>query len=205
MRINTFALISAYNNDLSWIPEVFENYVIYNQGEPKVGTVQRSHLGADLLDKFSWIVENYDNLPETVMFIKANLFNYITKEEFDAICHNKTFTPLLTQNHRVYEPVCRYENGIYLERNDSWYANHYPHKFFTDYNSFAREMGLPELEYIPFAPGANYIVPRENILKHPKAFYQKLIGYLDYTSYSTEAQMCERALYSIWSNPTSDE
>ncbi len=203
MRIkDTFILVSAYNNDLSWLTEYATDCTIYNQGEyfiyGKYKVIDRPHLGADILDKFSWIVENYDNLPDTVMFIKGNLFNFISKEEFDEVCNEKTFTPLLTKNHKVEMPIARYNNGIYEEINNSWYVNHYPHKFFSNYNDFAKEMGLPTPEYLPFAPGSNYIIPKENILKHPKEFYEKLIRFIDYDSYTAEVQMCERSLYNIF-------
>lgn len=201
MRIkDTFVLVSAYNNDLTWLNEYTDNHVIYNQGDPinNVHSVLRPHRGTDILDKFSWIVENYDNLPDIVMFIKGNLFKYISQEEFDVICNNKKFTPLLTRDHKTEMPIAYYENGIYNEVNNSWYVPQFPHKFFSNYDDFAKEMGLPKPEYLPFAPGSNYIVPKENILKRSKEFYEKLIKYLDYDSYTAEAQMCERSLYTIW-------
>lgn len=198
----SFLVVSHYQgNDVSWITDYSDFFVIYNQGNEilhSTKVIKQKHLGADLYDKLCFIIERYEELPDVTMFIKSNLFKFISKDEFDLVCHNKTFTPLLTKNHKTYMPVCFYDKGIYWERNDSWYVPTFPSKFFTSYDDFSREMGLPIMEYIPFAPGSNYIVPKENILKHPKSFYVKLMGYIDYTSYSAETQMLERALYTIW-------
>jgi len=53
-------------------------------------------------------------------------------------------------------------------------------------------------KYIKFAPGSNYIVTRDNILKHPKSFYEKLRHYIDYGPTPGEAQIIERFLYTLW-------
>ena len=146
-----------------------------------------------------WIVKNYDDLPPITLFGKANMLErHITKEEFDRVVNNKTLTPLLTQNHKTYLPVCYYESGLYCEVNNSWYFNKHQHKHFSSYNEFADIMGLPKPEYLCFAPGACYIVPKENILKRSKEFYQKLLSFVDYCQEPAEAHAIERALYTIW-------
>lgn len=52
--------------------------------------------------------------------------------------------------------------------------------------------------YVEFAPGANYIVPKENILKFPKQFYKNLRYLISYTALPGEAHILERALQIIW-------
>jgi hypothetical protein len=54
------------------------------------------------------------------------------------------------------------------------------------------------MEYLPFAPGSNYILPKENILKHSKDHYQKLRSFLEWDVYPGEAQILERGLYTLW-------
>ncbi len=57
---------------------------------------------------------------------------------------------------------------------------------------------MDEREYNAFAPGSNYILTRENILKHPKEFYVKLRSFLDWEVYPGDAQLLERNLYYLW-------
>lgn len=189
---DTLLVISCYGEpNLEWVKEYSENIVSLDK--------LKNNVGYNIYSYIDWIVQNYDNLPQTMMFIKNNMLQrHITKEEFDKICNNKTFTPILTQKHGTYMPVCYYSNGLYYEVNDSWYFNEHQHKHFGSYNEFADIMGLPKPDYIPFAPGACYIVPRENVLKRSKEFYQKLKEFCGWSQLNAESHAIERALYTIW-------
>lgn len=192
---------SNYNGDCSWIPEFTDDYFIYDRTNcgldpAKVKKVQ--NYGNCDADKLHYIVNNFDNLPDVFMLTKTNLFKYITKEEFDAVKNNTTFTPLLTQGHKVYEPVCRYVDGIYEEINNSWYAPQFQ-KHYNTYNEWAEYLGLPQPEYLRFAPGGNYILTKEAVHKHSKSFYKKMRDTLGMVTLPAEAQYCERSYYTLWS------
>lgn len=198
--IDTFTFISNYNNDLTWVPETFSDYVIYDQSDTSSlpNTVKRPHGGSDIYDKFSWIIENYDYLPDTIIMIKGNLFKYITREEFDILKNRKSFTPLLTQTHKTYLPICFYSDGLYNEINNYWYLNAHSVKGISEFETLKDLLEMRNREYNTFAPGSNYILTRENILKHSKIFYQKLRSFLEWSIYPGEAQMIERNLYHLW-------
>jgi len=172
---------------------------MYDRSEkPVEGSIVVPNIGSDIFDKFSYIIDNYNNLPDVAVYTKCNIFKYISKEEWDKICNNQTFTPILTQNHRTYSDeqgvVNFYKDGMYYERNDLWYIGAHP----TRTLDLWYILGLDKLDFIPFAPGSNYILPKENILKHSKEFYEKLRAYLDWTIYPGEAQIMERGLYILW-------
>ena len=165
-------VISRYNQDIEWVKEYTDDIVLYDRSEtPLEGSIIVPNIGSDIYDKFTYIIDNYDNLPDIAVYTKANLFNYITKEEFEEKLKTGKFEPLLTKNHKTYLPVCFYsEDGMYNEINNRWYLNDVPHKNVEKYD----EMIKFKEEYKKFAPGTNYIIPKENILKHPKEFYEKL-------------------------------
>lgn len=54
--------------------------------------------------------------------------------------------------------------------------------------------------WIRFAPGCNYIVPKENILFYSNDFYKKLITYVDWCEHSAEAHLLERCMFTIFKN-----
>ena len=192
-------VISRYNHDYSWIGEYSNDVVMYDRSENGLeGARIIPNRGSDIFDKFSYIIDNYDNLPDIAVYTKCNLFKYITKEEFDKVKDSKTFTPLLTQHHKTYMPVCYYEDGIYHEINNFWYLTAHPPKNEQAVEELSNLLGLRRLSYVPFAPGSNYILPKENILKHSKEFYEKLRSYLDWAIYPGEAQIIERGLYLLW-------
>ncbi len=194
-------IISRYNHNVDYLPEYTEDYIMYDRTEPPIDddrVIPTKNVGSDIYDKFSYIIDNYDNLPPVVLMTKANIFKYISREEFDKMKDNKTFTPILTQNHEEKPGVSRYKNGIYEEINNYWYLNPHPPKSKETAREVAELVGIFGKEYVAFAPGSNYILPKKNILQHPKEFYEKLRSYLSWNVYPGEAQITERGLYNIW-------
>ena len=92
---------------MEWIKDYPDaEFVVYDRSEvPMAGAIKMPNIGSDLYDKFTYIIDNYDNLPDVAIYSKANIFKYITKKEFDLLKDNKTFTPLLTQTHKTKMPV----------------------------------------------------------------------------------------------------
>ena len=180
-------VINNYHGNWEWIKEYTDNYVLYDKKDKNVGS--------NIYDYMDYIVNNYDCLPDVILFGKSNMLErHITKEEFDKLYQSTGFTPLLTQNHKTYLPVCWYEDGIYCERNDYWYLNEYPARDM----SIIDLLGMRDRKYNKFAPGACYIVPKANILKHSKEFYTKLRDSVDYSPHPGEAYLIERSLYHLW-------
>jgi len=184
-----------------------DNYLVYDRSDTdeRVKPLDQAkvkrvpNIGWDIYDKLTYIIENYDNLPDVVILSKGNVFNHITKEEFDGVCNNKQFTPLLTKQHKTSMPVSFYsEDGMFNEINNSWYLKHLPAKYFNSYNEFISRLGIDIPKYIKFAPGSNYIVTKEDIYKHPKTFYEKLRNMIDYTALPGEGYIIERFMYTLW-------
>ena len=196
-------VVSRWNNqDVSWINQYAPSMILYDRSDdPIPGSIIVPNLGTDISDKLHFIITNYNNLPPVAVYTKANLFKYITQPEFDKVKNNSSFTPLLTMNHRTYKgedgkDVCFYKDGIYWEINNMWYLNSHP----TKYNpkEIQAFMGIDKMEYVPFAPGSNYILTAEDIRRHPVEFYIKLYNYLQWAVYPAEAQIIERGMYTLW-------
>lgn len=198
-------ILVNYQHDPSWVKEYSDDYLIYDRSEktewtkniPRKSLIFTENVGNVDYDRLSYLIENYNHLPDVFVLAKSNLFKYITKEEFESVKDNKVFTPLLTQHHKVYEPICRYVDGMYEEVNNSWYVSQFWSKF-ESYNEWAEYMGLPQPENLQFAPGGNYILTKETIHKHPKSFYKKMKDTLGYTQLPAEAQFVERSYLTIW-------
>ena len=196
-------VVSKWNNqDISWTNKYAQSIILYDRSdEPVPGSNIVPNLGTDIADKLQFIITNYNNLPPVAVYTKANLFKYISQPEFDRVKNNQWFTPLLTMNHRVYKDqtgkdVCFYKDGIYWEINNMWYLAEHPYKH--DPREIQALLGIDKMEYVPFAPGSNYILTAEDIRRHPVEFYVKLYNYLTYSVYPGEAQVIERGLYQIW-------
>ena len=190
-------IVSRYNQSIDWVGQYAPTMILYDRSEdPVPGSNIVPNLGTDIFDKFSYIIDNYNNLPPVMCLTKANLFKYITPQEFELVKDNSFFTPLLTMFHETKDGVSYYENGIYWEVNNRWYLGAHPTKY--DIDVLMKELGIYHLKYIPFAPGSNYIVTRENVMKKPKEWYQKIRETLGWAVYPGEAQVVERGLYTLW-------
>ena len=190
-------IVSRYNQDISWLGEYCQSAILFDRSDdPLPGANIVPNLGTDIADKLLFIILNYHQLPTAAVYTKANLFKYITKEEFDKVKDNSFFTPLLTKNHEEKPGVSYYKDGIYWEINNLWYLGAHPCKY--DPKEVMKFCGIDNLKFVPFAPGSNYILTREDILKHPRAFYEKLYSYLSWAVYPGESQIIERALFTIF-------
>lgn len=186
-------VINSYHGNIDWIKEYTDDVVYYDKKD--------KNCGSNIHDYMSYIVDNYDNLPDRVLFGKTNMLQrHLNKEEFDILLQKDGLVPLMTQTHKVYDPVCHYDkDGMYCEKNDSWYLHIYPTVHYDQYYKFAEAFDLPNPKYLAFAPGACWIVPRENILKRSRDYYTRLRDIVEHDSNPGEAHMIERALFYIWS------
>lgn len=195
-----------FTPEKEWIGD---DYLIYDRSDDGIDhlkdfdqskIIYTENVGQVDYDKLSYLVNNYDNLPEVFLWGKTNLFKSITPEEYEKVKDNKTFTPLLTQNHKTYSDhlgvLCYYEDGMYYERNTMSFGKE--SKYATTYNVFAKMFDLPTPDYIPFPPGGNFILTRETVHKHPKELYAKMRDMLPHAREPVEAYFCERAYYTLW-------
>jgi hypothetical protein len=208
---NNFLVVSNYNNDIDWIKDYTDNYIVYDRSDDKKyienidpSKIKKSpNIGYNLYDYFTFIIDNYYNLPDCTIFIKGNVFpRHVKKEFFDRIINNSFFTPI--EDYKMHNPTWPKgffsSDGGFCEINESRYIGSFRTKYFNKYNDFLKicfkDPVIPK--YIRFAPGGNYIVPRANILKLPKVFYENLLVFVSHDQLPGEAHIIERSLHTLW-------
>ncbi len=196
-------VLTHYSGDWTWIKDCTNDYLIYNRSEEDIpGSIKTANMGDADYDKLTYLIDNYYDLPEVFLWSKSNLFKYITPEEFAEVKDNQTFTPLMTKGHKTYSDswgvVCKYEDGWYKERNDSWFLGSVPAMYVDTWNDWAKMFGLPTPEYIPFAPGGSYILTKERVHRYGIDFYKKMASMLPYCQRPGEAQCAERSYGLMW-------
>mgnify|MGYP003630243683 FL=1 len=220
---SNFLVVSDYNwlpgnIEESWVHELTDNYVILDkfhrpEWEDKSDVIKQKNVGQNIYDMFDFIVENYDNLPDVTIFCRSCIFfpkgrkpplsnGNCNLELFKEVCNNTTLTELHDFGPEVHNGIGSKlgPNGSYLEVNNSWYFNHIKSKYFRNTNTFLNEVYVnPEIpSWIRFAPGCNYIVPKENILKYNKEFYEYIRHLLSWDVVVGEAHMIERCIYTFF-------
>lgn len=151
-----------------------------------------------------FIVKNYENLPSITVFCKDNIFSrHINIELFLRLINQKSFTSL-EDDSIIYDfPLnLKLSDNGFVEINNSWYKFNFPRKYFSDYDEFYSYIfnvhNLPD--FLRFSPGANFIVPKENILLRSKNFYKNLINFINYSKLSCESHFLERSLITIFNS-----
>lgn len=208
-----FLVVSNYYNHIDWVGEYTDNYLVYDQSgevahpnnlDPKK-VIKSPHLGHNIRDYCTYIIDHYDALPECVIFATGNVFpRHVSEAYFQKVMNNDFFTPIEDyRKHTEKWPAGFFSaDGGFCEINNSWYLKNHPTKYFHDYNDFLRYCFTDPLipRYNRFAPGANYVVPRANILKLPKIFYENLRVFVSHcpTAIPGESHIIERALYTLW-------
>ena len=231
LKVN-FLCISSYNNNLDWLRKYKNPHIIYDKTwnggykdhydiqkikpsglqkkYPEFNIINADINGYNISDYFSYIIENFNNLPDHIVFMKGNTIGrHISEEKFKRVVNNKYFTCIedytfhdqnqksLRNGHALLS--C---DGGWMEKNTSWYLRHHLHptKYFLSYNGFInfcfKNPVLPK--YLRFPPGACYIVSKEQIYKYNKIFYQNLKTFANHSRLSGEAHLIERSLYTIW-------
>lgn len=206
---NPFFVVTCYNEDYSWIKSYTDNYIIYNKGnfirDDHVLNVE--NIGRDIKVIPEFIVANYNKLPRTIVFLQAFLWDHCNKITFDNLINNKTFTPLESYG---LNPANAYEGrtpeGGFLEKNNDWYVSIInnqqgqtcKYSGFDDFMNHYFE-NYTHIDMIRFAPGACYIVPKENILHYSIEFWQSLSNDIK-DKCSTELFIIERVLWYIFNN-----
>ena len=168
--------------------------------------------GYNINEYLSYIISNYYDLPDFIAFIKGNIVKrHVSFDYLKRILNNKYFTSIeewqnIKKNKFNFLKKSSYisSEGGWLELNNNWYANKekHPNKFFNNFNTFMNFIFkfYENPKYIRFCPGANYILPRQNILKYDLVFYQNLKYIINYSQLSGESHILERALLTIWNS-----
>jgi len=199
-------IVSHYNEDVDWLADYTMDYVIYNKGisidHPNYYNTE--NIGGNQRDIFHYIYNNYDNLPELMIFTQANPWDHCRKDIFDELITNEYFTPLeYYGDNPANNWEARTESGGFCEINNDWYieAHNKSRNQTCRYSSFDEFMNkyfenYQHLDWIRFSPGSQYLITKNEVLHYPKKFWECLMNELNSKS-PTEGHIIERALYHI--------
>jgi hypothetical protein len=142
-------VVAKYKEDVSWVKQLNYEYKIYDKSLdiPNVGREAETYL--------RFIIENYDGLPDYTVFLQGNPFDHSKIANVDFI--NKSI-------ESAGDSVI-FLNTLYPEDHNA---------FTRTRESFIALFHCPIPPTFLFSPGAQFIVPRKNILCRPKEFYETI-------------------------------
>lgn len=204
-----FFCISHFNGELNWIKSINKsNYVVYNKSNRElnknINNIKIKNVGYNIYSYLNFIVDNYENLPNSIVFCKDNIFTrHIKINTFTSLLKRDIFTSFEEKNKTLNFPISlQLSDNSFNEINSSWYKFKYSRKYFADYNIFYKYIfkNVRKPLFLRFSPGANYIVPKNHILLRSKNFYKNLLKFISHSQYSCESHFTERSLDLIWNS-----
>jgi hypothetical protein len=182
-------IVARYNEDVEWVDKIKYDTIVFNKNENDVNLFENNlpNVGREGHTFFSYIVNNYEYLPEYVAFLQGkpndHCANFI--DDINTFSFNTEFKQLgplfeeITTNEHINQQVIGYANKIGFEIKFPLY----------------------------YVRGAQYIISRNLLHKKPKAYYEKILDTLSYDVYPWDGLNVEKTLFQIYGiyKPTINE
>lgn len=163
---NLVVVICHYKENLSWIKNLKQDYVIYNKNPNNNGKYHFDlpNYGFDTIVYLTYIIDHYDTLPDFICFSQDDPFFHCPGflEKVNNFNGNKKFHPLGITYYRDVEDIL------------------------TRTKKYAESVGIEYDEPIKFINSAQCIVSSELIKSKPKSFYERIKNSLNKEQIITE-------------------
>jgi hypothetical protein len=203
-------IVARYNENIQWLKEEADNCIFYNKGTkmnisneiilPNVGRESETYL--------NYIINNYNNLPDIVIFTQANIsdhrgsndVNYLFKLKEEAEMYGKSL-PTVHHNYinnpsKYWGPFWNihpeYKEPYYLNNN---YKNNNRKTFFDWFVEFINN-NYPNP--INIYGNGLFAVQKKIILQKPLDYYKLLITQVNHHINPAEGHFFERSWFYIF-------
>jgi hypothetical protein len=173
-------LIAHFNKDISWVNEIDRliNFEIYSTSHSEIDNIDKDKIyfidinkGMDANMYLKFILNNYDNLPDKILFVHHHFSDWSQDFSLPFIINNlkwDSFDYVNVGKRECYQDLYKINNGNYRYIKD-WFKDIW--YLFDEYLKFPDDC-------LYYYAGTQFMVSKELILQYPKEFYQKLYNWL---------------------------
>jgi hypothetical protein len=216
-------VVARYNENIDWLLPKEKNIIVYNKGPIPNKNIYKMpykhflksvpNLGRESHTYLHYVIENYYNLPDIVLFTQGDTSDHKIKNDVNIIDtmineakmygksipskfkgKNKWLTPYWNQS--VTSGGC-----IPINPDNHWKSMKYENNQFIVFHDWFVKYIQPEFpnenDYAVYTNGL-FAVKKEIILKNSIDFYKKLIKRLVHSSDPVEGHFFERSWYYIF-------
>ena len=193
-------VVAHYNEDLKWLtPFDSKSIIVYSKGKPsEIDCIQRylPNIGNESHTYLTYILENYDNLPEIIFFTQGSIDDHYISSDKDNIINTFLNIDTHSQNYRK----CLFNVGLDHKYRLSEYNKHILQMFNMSGKDFFKmyvnkDIDLKDPIYIYFY--GIFSIKKEYILSRTKEYYKILLSLL--TSVQSEVgHFFERSWFYIF-------
>lgn len=167
-------LITHFNEDVSWASKIAHETIFFDKRNQKL------NVGKESWSTMWFIVNNYHCLPDRILILHGHETSHHQDYPGWYIANNLNWSlDYLNVNTRRYgeqyfskiydfEDI---ENG-YRKSFDLWMCRNWSHIFGT-------QLTMPDT--LTFLGYGQYMISKSLILRHPKAFYERILNWLETT------------------------
>ncbi len=205
---NFSIVVSRYKEDLNWLKNHYSKCIIYDKGcnnnyNTKIWRYENvENVGRESHTYLKYIIDNYDSLPNIIIFTQGNIKD-----------HNINISELMEFKEKAKKYGMGYdtkkgENEILVSKQiihvGKWLDEREKgimRKANINFDDFYKEViGTDAPNKIKWIPSAIFAVRKDLIIKNDKAFYQKIIKYVDDHINPEEGHYFERIWFSLFQN-----
>jgi hypothetical protein len=174
-------IIARYTEDVSWTSLLKYPFKIFNKNlaDSHLFELNLPNVGREGHTHFSYIVNNYKNLPNFIAFLQGNPFDHCKNviTNINEFKFNNSFLPL---------------GNIFEER-----LVEYPH-ILQEVTEYSKKIGFEIKQPLFYVPGAQYIISRDLILTKPLDFYKKILSSVSEGIYPLDGLNIEKTLFQLY-------
>jgi hypothetical protein len=199
-------IVAHYEENLEWIKnrsgQYYDKVCVYHKGNSQWKNPGFSHwiplknVGREAHTYLTHIINNYDRLAEITIFLQGHIHDHT---------QGYNIFDLLYRTHKrgLFAPiVTEYSNWGYITHVDPWLSDLLSERMkgadFTFGEFYAQVFEKNPPVQIKNCWAGLFGVHRDRILRYPKAFYEKLIKYLDNHSNPENGHYFERLWYHLF-------
>jgi hypothetical protein len=186
-------VVARYKEDVDWLLPLQDSVVLFNKSDqvPPMPYRQLPNIGRESHTYLTYILENYDNLPEVVVFTQANVSDHLMGNHHQKLIKlaNEARVHGVSQNHGVWKQPYGWRIASYkgqLTRAEKpfgkWFEENVHHTF-----------AFPQIVYW----GAIFAVRRDRILGRPRSYYENLLKFFQVLN-PEEGHYMERSWYYVF-------
>jgi hypothetical protein len=201
-------IVARYNENIEWLNSELNNCIVYNKGEKLNidNEIILKNVGRESETFLHYIITNYDNLPDVIVFTQANIsdhkgsndINYLIKIKNEALYNSKS-TNFISHYQTENDTNC-WNNEFNLINGEYFLKNNYKNNnCITFINWFKNNINITYPNPIKIYCNAIFSVKKENIINKPIEYYKNLILEVNHHINPTEGHFFERSWYYIFS------
>lgn len=201
-------VVARYNEYIDWLQKDMKNVIVYNKFYPLniTNQIMLSNVGRESESYLNYIIHNYDNLPDIVIFTQARIsdhrgsdnINYLMKLKEQALLFGKSI-PIVKHIENEFNNSCWDRDWNIDNFGNYFLANNYLNNELIVFEDWFKRHIRPEYP-TPFFiyPNAIFAVRKDLILKHPLQYYKYLINLVNHHINPAEGHFFERSWFYIF-------